>query len=69
MGRRFQFRLTTLMLLAPTFAIGYLVGQKTAEESLKADRARVVKKDLELRQKEDHIRLMDLMKHFRCGTP
>jgi hypothetical protein len=45
------------MLLAPAFALGYVVGQKSAEESLKADRARVVKKDLELKEKEKSLLL------------
>ena len=58
--------MTALMLLAPAFVLGYLVGQKTAEESLEADRARVVKKDLELKDREKSllIRAQKLGKQF-----
>lgn len=67
MNRRFQFSLTTLVLLAPAFVLGYVVGQTTAEKTLKADRARVVKKDMELKDKE--ARLRALYPPNMCGTP
>ncbi len=54
--RRPQFSLKTLLWLMvvvpPAFAFGLAEGRKVEQDALKADRARVVQRDLELNDKK-----------------